>query len=181
MTPCLRHPGFPGRPAVAPGDLEVLRLTPDDWQVWRRLRLEALADSPDAFVSRLSDWQGDGDTEERWRNRLGSPGSRCFVCHRAGVPVGMVSADPDQDGRPVTWLQSMWVALDARGAGVVDVLVRAVVESARERGHDEVLLEVRVGNERAAAAYRRLGFVPTGRVHVVAGHPEETWRRSLAT
>lgn len=168
-------PGSGGSPAA----LEVVRLAADDWQVWRRLRLAALTESPGAFVSLLSDWQGEGDTEERWRARISAPGSRCYVCHRDGTPVGMVSADPDRDGRPVTWLQSMWVTPDARGSGVVDVLVDAVVESAQERGHGQVLLEVRLGNERAAAAYRRLGFVPTGRVQVVAGHPEETWRRTL--
>ena len=167
-------------PAGAQGLLSVVRLGPDDWQLWRELRLAALTDAPEAFVSRLADWQGDRDTEERWRARLDAPGSRCFVCRRADTPVGMVSADPDPDNRPVTWVHSMWVTPEGRGTGVVDVLVRAVVEAGRERGHDEVLLEVRVGNARAVAAYRRLGFVPTGRVRVLAGHPEETWRRTLA-
>lgn len=50
-------------------------LTPDDWPIWRELRLAALAEAPQAFGSRLADWQGEGDREERWRDRLSIPGS----------------------------------------------------------------------------------------------------------
>ena len=40
-------------------------LAEDDWRLWRDLRLAALAESPDAFGSRLADWQDAG--EARWR------------------------------------------------------------------------------------------------------------------
>lgn len=42
----------------------------EDWQVWRQLRLDALRDAPGAFTTKLAEWQGDGDTEPRWRDRL---------------------------------------------------------------------------------------------------------------
>jgi hypothetical protein len=37
--------------------IELRFLTPDDWSVWRSLRLSALAESPGAFGSRLADWR----------------------------------------------------------------------------------------------------------------------------
>lgn len=166
-------------PGGARAGLRVERLTADGWRTWRALRLAALADAPDAFLSRLADWQGDNDTEARWRARIESPGSVCLVCRDGVVPVGMVSADPDRDGRPVTWLLSLWVVPDARGSGVVEALVESVAAIARERRHHQVLLEVNETNARAAAAYRRLGFVPTGEVREVGGHREHTWSRSL--
>jgi hypothetical protein len=55
--------------------IELRVLTPDDWPSWRELRLAALAEAPYAFGSRLADWQGDHDREQRWRDRLGIPGS----------------------------------------------------------------------------------------------------------
>lgn len=67
-------------------DVDVLVLTPDDWRLWRELRLAALADAPDAFLSRLADWQGAGDTEARWRARVGAPGVGCFVAMLDGRP-----------------------------------------------------------------------------------------------
>ena len=50
--------------------IEIRRITVDDWQVWRRLRQGALGESPIAFGSSLANWTGEGDTEERWRDRL---------------------------------------------------------------------------------------------------------------
>ena len=49
----------------------VLKMTPDDWERVRRLRLEALTESPDAFSSTLSrELAFDEDT---WRARLSGP------------------------------------------------------------------------------------------------------------
>ena len=50
--------------------VRVRRVTPDEWPLWRGLRLRALAEAPHAFSSRLVDWQG--AAEDRWRARLGS-------------------------------------------------------------------------------------------------------------
>ncbi|HEX5569527.1 MAG TPA: GNAT family N-acetyltransferase, partial [Streptomyces sp.] len=59
--------------------IEIRTVTSDDWALWRELRLAALTEAPHAFGSRLADWQGAGDREERWRARLDIPGARHFV------------------------------------------------------------------------------------------------------
>lgn len=125
----------------------------EDWADWRELRLAALRDAPEAFGATLADWQGEGDSERRWRARLDS--GHNVLAHLDGVPAGMVSGMPR--GHRVV-LASMWVAPFARGRGVGDALVAAVVE----RAEGTVFLDVVRTNTVAAALYRRHGFVDDG-------------------
>ena len=77
--------------------IELRVLTPDDWPAWRELRLAALAEAPQAFGSRLADWQGEGDREQRWRDRLGIPGSYNVIAVLNEQPAGMASGVPAED------------------------------------------------------------------------------------
>lgn len=137
--------------------IEMRVLTSDDWPIWRELRLAALAGAPDAFGSRLADWQGEGDRSERWRARLEIPGSHNLVAMLDRSPVGMASGVPTDD-RGVVELISMWVDPAARGRGVGDSLLAAVERWAEQVGADVLKLAVAEGNEAAAALYRRNGF-----------------------
>ncbi len=136
--------------------IEVQVLGPDDWALWRQLRLEALAESAAAFHSTLAQWTGAGDTEVRWRARL-SDVPHNIVLRLDGAPAGMVSAYVKADD--VVELISMWVAPFARGAGVGDAAVGAVMTWANRR---EVVLSVKADNHRAIALYQRHGFLDAG-------------------
>ena len=139
--------------------VELWVVTPEAWRTWRELRLAALAEAPYAFTSRLADWQGDGDLEDRWRARLEIPGSHNVVALDGGRPSGMASGIPEGDA---VYLRSMWVSPAARGRGVADRLIREVERWARETRAGELRLCVIPGNHRAIACYRRNGFRPAG-------------------
>ncbi|MFE6311732.1 GNAT family N-acetyltransferase [Streptomyces rochei] len=141
--------------------IELRVLTPDDWAVWRELRLAALTEAPYAFGAKLADWQNEGDTTERWRSRLGIPGSRNFVALRQGKPIGMVTG-VRPPGSDTVELMSLWVSEEARGQGVGDRLVRAVEEWAAEGGARLLQLAVMPDNEHALNLYRRRGLTETG-------------------
>jgi GNAT superfamily N-acetyltransferase len=151
----------------------VLReLSAGDWADWRELRLAALREAPYAFGAKLADWQGTGDAEHRWRRRLDG-GSRNLLAEFDGTPAGMASGrPPDRDG--TVELISMWVAPFARGRGVGDALVTAVVRWAEEQGAQRVALRVYEGNRHAANLYRRHGFLDRGAV----GHERRLVRES---
>jgi GNAT superfamily N-acetyltransferase len=141
--------------------IEMCVLTEDDWEIWRALRLTALAEAAPAFGAQLADWQGEGDREQRWRGRLAIPGSYNVVAMLDGQPVGMASGVPgDQDG--VVELISMYVTPLGRGRGVGDGLVRAVEQWARQVGAGTLRLGVVEGNKNAWALYQRNGFHDTG-------------------
>jgi ribosomal protein S18 acetylase RimI-like enzyme len=139
-------------------DLHVL--TPDDWPVWRELRLRALAEAPYAFGSKLADWQGAGDREQRWRDRLMWKGAHNVVGLLDARPAGMASGMPADDGS--VELISMWVAPEGRGRGLGEALVGEVERWAGSTGADRFVLAVVASNARALAFYRRLGFIEKG-------------------
>jgi ribosomal protein S18 acetylase RimI-like enzyme len=150
-------------------EIRVRRIGLDDWPLWRKLRLQALEEAPYAFSSRLADWQGQGDTETRWRGRV-SDVPLNIVAEWQETAAGMASGTaPNPDGS--VELISMWVAPFARGRGVGDALVNAVIEWAREQQASRVALGVLEGNKRAVAFYRRHGFIPvSARAETVTEH-----------
>ena len=141
--------------------IDVLVLTPDDWQLWRTLRLAALAEAPGAFGSTLAEWSGSGDTEQRWRARLASLPLN-LVLTLSGEPVRLVSATaPGLDGE--VELISLWIAPAARGRGVGDEAIRQVAAWTQDQhpGH-ALVLSVKTDNKPARALYERHGFIDAG-------------------
>jgi ribosomal protein S18 acetylase RimI-like enzyme len=137
--------------------IELRTLGPDDWPAWRELRLAALTEAPHAFGATLAEWQGDGDRERRWRERLSD--SHNVLASVDGRPVGMASGVP-LGGR--TELISMWVSPTARGLGVGDRLIADIARWAADRRAAALYLSVKPDNTAAIALYARNGFVDTG-------------------
>ena len=142
-------------------EINLRKIGIDNWPLWRKLRLKALEEAPYAFGSTLADWQGEGDTEARWRGRL-SDVPLNIVAEWRETGAGMASATAPNPGS--VELMSMWVAPFARGHGVGDALVNAIIQWAREQQASTVGLAVFEGNERALALYRRHGFIDVGAV-----------------
>lgn len=154
----------------------VRELHPDDWEIWRDLRIAALAEAPYAFHSRLEDWLGVG--ESGWRERLAAPG-RYLVAELDRRPAGMaVAIPPDPDG--VADLLSLWVAPHGRGRGVGDALITAVLEQAGRWGAERLALHVVVGNTAAASLYRRHGFADLGTIARADGVVEIRMERPVS-
>lgn len=146
----------------------VRRVVPDEWQLFRKIRLAALADAPKAFLTTLA--EAETFPEEVWRTRAAEGGT--MLAWRDDRPVGIVAAFvPDGDAPQ---LVMMWVEPESRGTGVLESLIDSVVAWARERDLPEVRLWVVEGNERAERAYARYGFVRTGASHPVPGRPDDT-------
>ena len=59
---------------------------------------------------------------------------------------------------PIADVQTIAVAPEAEGAGIGSALLATLIEEAKTRGADDVLLEVRADNPRAQRLYRWFGF-----------------------
>ncbi len=135
--------------------VELRVLSPEDWELWRDIRLRALADSPEAFGATLTEWQS--ADQDRWRQRLSAVPFN-VVAVVSDEAVGQASGTPLDDEQRVE-LISMWVAPSARGSGVADALVAAVRDYAERADANAVRLSVRRINERAIGMYERAGLV----------------------
>lgn len=141
-------------------DLVLRRVEPSLWRAVRAVRLAMLLDMPRAYGSTFA--REVAFTDEEWVRRMSD--STGWLAYRGEQPVGAVTLfqEPDQ-AQDEACLVAMWVASHARGSGVVEALVGALVAHARASGLRRVVLDVAVDNVRASRAYQRLGFVPTGR------------------
>jgi GNAT superfamily N-acetyltransferase len=147
--------------------VRVRALAPDDWKTLREIRLRALLDAPESFYGTYE--QSAGLTEDDWRSRLAGQDRVILLAELDDRAVGMISGAPtsedERDPRAALML-SMWVEPESRGQGVADALTQALLEWSRGQGYERLLLWVYDAAPRAAAFYRRAGFVPTGRVEV---------------
>lgn len=158
----------------------ITRLVPEQWAVYRQVRLAALTDAPSAFSSTLDREMAFED--KLWRQRIGSAAT--YLAWRDGQPVGTATGIVDDPGDafaiPGAWqLVGMWVASGARGLGVADKLVEAVADCARAQGASGLVLWVTEVNDRARAFYQRMGFARTGTRQLVRPDEPDNWELQM--
>lgn len=150
------------------GEVIVRRADESDWQLVRRVRLAALADSPTAFASTLAREQG-FDAEE-WKRRV-APRNWALALvdgEPVGCAAGIVEAGRPDDERH---LVAMWVSPDWRSRDVAARLVDEVQRWAEEQGATVLSLWLADGNDRGRRFYERIGFTSTGERQTLPSHP----------
>jgi GNAT superfamily N-acetyltransferase len=147
-------------------DVTVRALGEDDWATYRQMRLAALQESPDAFVSTYE--EESAYEEDFWRLRMRR--SIRLLAERDDRPVGVaslgdaISVDDDVVQKAlssVAELFAMWVEPESRGTGVAWRLVDAAAAQARQDNRSHLMLWVVVDNGRAVAFYSSAGFRPS--------------------
>lgn len=131
--------------------LFVRRLTSDDWEVLRDLRIRALTDSPNAL---LGDLPVERDLNESYWRIVAS----CIVWVAAWFgdqPSGLASLNWTADG---AYIESLWVVPDHRGQGVARSMVSALEAAA---DGDQIYSWVTTENEVADEVIQKLGYRPT--------------------
>lgn len=140
-------------------ELTVRALTEDDWEAYRAVRLEALRESPEAFVATYEDESA--FDEPTWRARMRR--STRLIAEQDGKPVGIASVGraKSSDEGDTGEIFGLWVEPDRRGSGVATALVKRGARQAREAGRSHVIYWVGTENGRAVAFASGMGFRPT--------------------
>lgn len=161
--------------------VKIRRVRADEWEALRDLRLRALTDAPQAFLTTLAEATARPAADWREAAVRGATGDRSctLIADDSGRLVGMATGYfPDRpehalDDPSIPALIQMWVEPAARRTGVGSGLVRAVRTWAAERGAAVIRLEVNAAEPGAVAFYRAVGFRDTGRE---AKYPERDLR-----
>lgn len=142
--------------------ITVRRIAPGDGAHLRRVRLDAISESPGTFTTglaaaeerpldawtRVADAHSSADDQATW------------FAESAGDTAGMVSAFRTEDG--AVTMTSLWSAPRHRRQGVADALVATVLDWAETTGAVEVRQWLVERNAHARAFHESLGFEPTG-------------------
>jgi GNAT superfamily N-acetyltransferase len=135
-----------------------------DWVAFREVRLRSLLDAPDAFGSTYG--EESSQTERGWRDwaagRWRGGEAAVFLARDDGRPVGTATVAEYEADPGTGFVYAMWVAPDARGAGVGRALLDAAAAWARGRGCRRLVLSVTETNAAARAFYGATGFAETG-------------------
>jgi GNAT superfamily N-acetyltransferase/general stress protein 26 len=185
----------PGASSSTEVDLGVTvrRVRPDDWRAARALRLDALQDEAAgiAFLETYEHAAAQPDEFYRARTARAADGDEVvqFVAVDGSSWVGSVTviSQPagslDYHGRPVgrsrATVVGVYVRGEQRGSGLIDRLLEAAAQWARDLGFDELTLGVHAENARAQGAYRRAGFAPSGVTFASSIGPELEMVRHL--
>ena len=174
--------------------VSVRRARADEWRETRDLRLAALQDpaAPVAFLEThdVAAARPDAFWQGRARGNATSDAVAAFVAVDAGgrwvgTTTGLVEEPGATDilGGPVVQRQvhlvGVFVRPEHRGAGLLGRLFDGAQDWARGLGVERARLCVHVGNPRAQAAYRKLGFTPSGERFVLEQGEEIELVRAL--
>jgi len=141
--------------------ITIRQVRTEDWQLVKQIRLQALSDSPNAFLETVEKAMEMPDDQwlERTRQNAEGLSSTCWLAflddQAVGIAVGVRNSRGDSSPPE---LVSMWVAPGARGRGLGRLLVEGVALWARQSGASELRAEVTAQNRQVAEFYLRLGF-----------------------
>ncbi|HEL3819187.1 GNAT family N-acetyltransferase [Stenotrophomonas maltophilia] len=140
----------------------IRQLSTDDADVLWQARLQALHESPAAFLSTLAEAQnGSADV---MRAQLADLGTRYFGTFVDGMLVGFLRyvRPVRMARRHVAAVHSVYVGAGHRGQGLARQLLLAAFAAARAEGIESLTLTVLADNAAARGLYESLGFSAFG-------------------
>lgn len=148
------------------GDLLIRRLTVDDVEAYRTIRLRALKDHPDVYTSSYADWD---EPAAFFIERIEAAYTLgAFISlNGAQTLAGTLTLaiherkNPKISHKAEIW--SVYVAPEARERGIARKMMHYIMAIARDYKYEALMLTVTEHNTKAQALYQSLGFFEYGR------------------
>jgi ribosomal protein S18 acetylase RimI-like enzyme len=157
---------------------DIRLLTADEWVELRNIRLAALQESPQAFLSTYEQ-EIVYDTDQ-WRAEF-IRGS-WYIGTLAGRPVSLLGVTREP-GMPVheRYLEYLWVLPEHRRSGIAIGMLTMALERLRTDEVRTVFIWVLDGNDAARNLYERIGFVDSNHRQPLAERPDRSEIRLILT
>jgi len=141
--------------------ISVRRIQPDERELFKRMRLTALRESPFAFASTYE--AALRRSPESWRDQADSTAQgsdrSTFIAFSDDSPIGIAALYRTEEN-DVGELLQMWVSPEYRGKRVARDLMVAVFQWATANGFRAVVATIAKGKVRALRFYQKHGFKP---------------------
>jgi RimJ/RimL family protein N-acetyltransferase len=140
--------------------MNIRRLKTGEALLYKKIRLESLKESPEAFASSYSaalertaeSWETQAD-----RSATGSDRAT-FIAFDRDEPVGLAALYRDEKTATTGELLQVWISPHLRGRTMAVELMDAIFTWAKSNGFENIDAEVHKMNVRAIRFYKNYGF-----------------------
>jgi len=140
--------------------IEIVRLAVKDWQEYKKIRLDALQNAPQAFGSSYADNREKPDSY--WQSRLADAangnGSWLLFAKENQQLVGMIGAFIEENEPDTASIISVFVTGEARGKKISKMLMSAIITELKNKGIKTAQLTVNTNQLPALNLYKSFGF-----------------------
>jgi RimJ/RimL family protein N-acetyltransferase len=140
-------------------DYSLKKLTPDDWRLYKTLRLEALQGAHGAFGGNYAEESLRSDME--WQEHLLQKKRAMFALSDGQKQIGLTGVVEAKDDPEATALIASYIHPDYRGKGLSNLFYKARIEWSRQNGYKRVIVSHRASNAASKAANQKFGFIHT--------------------
>lgn len=136
----------------------IRKITIDDIDKYKSLRLELLLNEPSSFGSSFE--EENTSDNSLWIDRLTKPNISSFGAFRYNELVGIVLSvmNPRKKIKHIATLNSLYVKPSYRGQGIAEKLIEKAFSFLNEQCVEIINLSVATKNKKAINLYRKFGF-----------------------
>jgi ribosomal protein S18 acetylase RimI-like enzyme len=137
-----------------PEKISFKKVSPDDWQKFREIRLKGLQTDPQAFGGTFQSESQEG--EEYWKERFSNP-ERCFYAAEEGN-IFVATAGSKKIAEDNWMIVAVYTLPEFRGKNISKELINQIIGEAKKTGASKVSLMVNPQQESAVNLYKKMGF-----------------------